>query len=262
MAKPYPSSLTSYDFYKSLAIVLMIIDHIGAYFYPETDMFRAIGRGCLPIWIGLIGYAETREVSARLMIGALVLFVTNLVVGEDVLPLSILVSFMLIRLFLDRTASIMLYKNSLWLWGGVVVLAMLWWPTRQYVCEYGTVGLLLALYGYALRHREKLSDKTLEHIMLASLVFLILSQSLVFEFSPVEFLVMALSCFIGFALMYFFEPRTYADLIGKVPKIAVFLLKMGGRRTLEIYVVHLVVFRVLALLLETKDYAWFQWHIF
>ena len=58
-----PKELTSYDLLKSLAVILMICDHIGYFFFPEEMWFRTLGRLCLPIWFFLIGYARGDEVS-------------------------------------------------------------------------------------------------------------------------------------------------------------------------------------------------------
>ena len=59
--KTLSSYLTSYDLLKTLALVLMVIDHIGYFFYPEEMWWRVLGRLSVPIWFFLIGYANARD---------------------------------------------------------------------------------------------------------------------------------------------------------------------------------------------------------
>ena len=83
------------DILKTVAIILMIIDHIGYYFFPENYWFRAIGRACVPVWFFLIGYANTRELPNRLLIAALILALADLILFQRVFSLNILVSFII-----------------------------------------------------------------------------------------------------------------------------------------------------------------------
>ncbi len=49
MNKILPRDLTSYDLLKTLAVILMIIDHVGHHFFPDEMWFRVVGRLCVPI---------------------------------------------------------------------------------------------------------------------------------------------------------------------------------------------------------------------
>ena len=80
-AKTLSRNITSYDMLKTAAVVLMIIDHIGYFFFPEMPIFRALGRLCVPIWMFLVGYARTREISRELWIGGVILAVSKMAVG-------------------------------------------------------------------------------------------------------------------------------------------------------------------------------------
>ena len=93
--KKLPVEVTYLDILKTVAIILMIIDHIGYYFFPENYWFRAIGRACVPVWFFLIGYANTRELPNRLLIAALILALADLILFQRVFSLNILVSFII-----------------------------------------------------------------------------------------------------------------------------------------------------------------------
>lgn len=55
--------LNRYDSMKLIAIILMMIDHIGALFFPNIVLFRIIGRLCMPIFAFCIaeGYKHTKD---------------------------------------------------------------------------------------------------------------------------------------------------------------------------------------------------------
>ena len=44
MPKVLPRELTSYDFLKTFAVVFMVIDHAGFFFFPDNDWMRVAGR--------------------------------------------------------------------------------------------------------------------------------------------------------------------------------------------------------------------------
>ena len=52
----YGSQANSHDWLKAIAITLMVVDHIGVYFFPEEYLFRFVGRFSFPIFFFLIGY--------------------------------------------------------------------------------------------------------------------------------------------------------------------------------------------------------------
>jgi len=76
-----PDTVTSYDVWKTLAVLLMIIDHIGAYFLPDEQGLRILGRLCVPIWFFLVGYAQSRDLSWRLWAGVAILSISNYIGG-------------------------------------------------------------------------------------------------------------------------------------------------------------------------------------
>ncbi|HRE31734.1 MAG TPA: TraX family protein [Candidatus Berkiella sp.] len=64
----YGKSLNTHDFIKVLAIVIMVIDHVGDYVFPDNHWLRLIGRIGLPMWFFLIGYVNKLRMNKYLIV--------------------------------------------------------------------------------------------------------------------------------------------------------------------------------------------------
>lgn len=244
-----PKTVTSYDVWKTLAVVLMIVDHIGFYMFYGDNEWRLVGRLCVPIWFFLVGYASSRDTSPRLWLAALILLMANPVTGQYLLPLNILFSILFVRYCLDPfIAKASQSAGDIFMGGAVLVLLAV---PSWYIFEYGTLGLALALLGYIARHRSELNIGREKEIVLFFLVmvFFILLQQVGFEFSLYEFTLMALGCsIISLILFYGFRAEKSAETswLNLFP-IRIFL-QVCGRYTLEIYVLHLILLKAIALM--------------
>ncbi len=89
----------NYDFLKALAIIFMIIDHIGSYFYQDIELFRQIGRFAFPIFLFLVGYSEKYNTRYNLLFYGLVISLShNFLIKYQ--QLDILVSIFLSLIFM------------------------------------------------------------------------------------------------------------------------------------------------------------------
>ncbi len=264
MLKVLPKNLTSYDLLKSLAVVLMVCDHVGYYFFPEQEWWRVFGRLCVPIWFFLIGYARNRELSLALLVGAGVLVLGNIVTGMSILPLNILPTILLVRLVLDRVAAF-IFSNGERLVLGLVVILVSIIPSNLF-SEYGTIGLLLALYGYAIRNGVTVPGFKASSFSVGFGVFVALSyvaiEQFLFAFSPLAFLVMAVGTVAVIAGLTRFRPVEYPALTGKVPGLLTQLFQGMGRHTLAIYVVHLLLLKMAALVIQPEHFVFMDWKFF
>ena len=262
--KPLPQDLTSYDFLKTLAIVLMIVDHIGLYFFPDADadpdnnIFRMFGRMCVPIWFFLIGYAQSRDLGPMIIAGALLLFASDLLIGRVALPVNVLVSIIIVRLVLDFTMGFA-QKGTVWLVAVCAVLVVLMLPL-SFFWEYGTLGIVLAMLGYMVRHQgddKERKAQSFRFLMFCIPVF-ILYQQLFFGFTSTQFMIMILGSTAVFFLVLNFKSATYPALSAKMPAPACAFFRVCGRHTLEIYVIHLLAFKFIALSIGMDGYDLFQ----
>lgn len=262
MTKTLPSAITSYDLWKTLAVIAMIVDHIGYYFYPENEWWRAIGRMSFPIWLFLVGYANSRDLSPLLWGGAVFLLAMNIVVGQALFPLNILITILLVRLTIDFVMGPVARKPDLrWFVFGMSALLVV--PTNS-VFEYGTQALLFAMGGYMVRHREGIgyTKAQVQNFMIALCLFYLAFQFFSFGFSPVQFAVAAAGTIIVCALLCDFRAASFPALTKKLPAPITWFLQLCGRRTLEIYVLHLTLFKIAALLLDYPKFQLFNFHIF
>lgn len=258
MNKTLPRALNSYDLLKTFAVIIMIIDHIGFYFYPEDNWWRAIGRVGFPIWFFLAGHSTGRDFSAKLWVCALFLLAMNAVTGLGMMPLNALFTIMILRAVIDS-----LMRGSAagqaYLWAVVAVCTILFLPTNNLV-EYGTMALMFAMFGYMVRHKGEgiYTKATIQTFMMAISVIFIAYQWVTFMFAPPEFIVMALGTLIVCIILTEFRFIEYPNVTAKLPLPVLWFNQFCGRHTLEIYVVHLTLFKIAALCLGDDRFALFR----
>lgn len=256
MKKILPASITSYDLLKTLAVVTMIIDHVGYYFFPDDMWWRTVGRLSFPIWFFLIGYARSRDISPRMIGGGFVLLAGNFLAGMAILPLNILFSIAMVRVCLDWLMDRILVSKFVF-WIAVAALFVLILPS-YFITEYGTQGVIAAMFGWLARNRDAPQAKAL---LLPFAVFFwvsyVLYEFIVFGLSEMQARVLMASCAGLWFLLYSFRPREFS--CPRLPLPLATLLRFCGRRTLEIYVAHLLVFKALAVYLGMEGFGFLNW---
>lgn len=263
MSKPLPPTLTSYDFLKATALLLMIIDHVGYYFFPEHSWMRIMGRFSAPIWLFLIGYARSRDVGARMWIGAGILVLSNYVVGMALLPINILGTIILCRLALDPVMNFVKQRPQA-LYPVAIILFFATFATFA-VVEYGSAAMLIVIAGYLVRNREELGYTNNQVIQFAGIAALLYSFIEIFTFlsyGPAFRIGIAVGLLGLLVFLTRFRPYEYPALTQKIPGPFAGLIRLAGRRTLEFYVLHLLVFKIAVLIMGTHDTALFNFHMY
>lgn len=259
------NNLTTYDLFKAAAVILMIIDHVGYYFYPEENWFRVFGRMCVPIWFFLIGYANSRDLKWPIWTGAAILVLSNMVVGLSVLPLSVLGTIIAVRLVIDPLMQFMKRNAETFMCVSVVFLVLAI-PSYSYT-EYGTQGLALAIFGYLVRHRPDIPGfKSPSALIIGYAMFCVATftalQMLVFGFDQIEMMVLLHGIAAVFVLLYFFKPKELPQLSAKLPGVVQGGIQFLGRHTLAIYVGHLLLFKALGLMYQPDRFLFLNWSLF
>lgn len=235
------TAVTTYDVLKSAAVILMIIDHLGYYFFPDQLWLRAVGRLCVPIWLFLIGYARSRRIDIFLIGGIGVLLAVDAALANNLLPINILGTILLIRLTLNPLMRL-IGDNDMSLVIATVFLTALN-PLLMSVWEYGGIAVILAMSGYLARHNFQ-GSTLIPRLYggLSYLLFVYISYDF-FHFSLPQGLFLVVGCAIIFAALFLYLPRQ--DVIGFRPFFSAPLLQFMSRHTLVIYVVHLIVLKTL-----------------
>lgn len=270
-------TLTTFDLLKTFAVIFMIIDHVGFYFLTPAIgagagdphlWLRAVGRWCVPIWFFLIGYGRSGAIPLSLMIGAGILTAMNFITGMFLFPLNALISMMIIRLVIPYVVRFA-FASREGMGGTIIMIGMGYFITND-LFEYGTVGVLMAMMGYMVREWRdrtnfivRFNQRTLKIGAAVAVAAVILSQYYVFQFDMAQGVVMAIGMAVVFAILFMVRPTIYPLLSNNLFIVFKSIIQLGGRRTMEIYVIHLMAFKVTALVfgLGYPIYGWFDWDL-
>lgn len=261
-----PRDLTSYDLLKTLAVFLMVADHIGFFFFPGDDWWRVFGRMCVPVWFFLIGYAQSRDLGARLWGGAVVMTLSDLAFGHFLFPVNMLGTVILLRLTLDSVMGRAL-RDARTFWAVQATLLLLAVPSGMFF-EYGTLAFVLSGVGYLARRRGLVAGGAdlSPHLLLQYAAFaaagFIAMQGIVYGFDRVQVLAMACGIIAVTGLCLSFRPVSLPALTARLPGFAAAFLRFTGRWTLEIYVVHLLLFKAVSTVLWPEHFLLFHWTLF
>lgn len=230
--------ISVYDYLKCLALFLMVIDHLGAFFFVYDPEWRAVGRLSAPIWLFLIGYARSRNITPALLGGAIVLSAASYYTNHGFVIQNILWPIILIRLTLNPVMRWVDGNETrlLVITGVLFVLTPL---TSPYV-DYGSIGYILAIWGYLARNG--FNDRPLYPVAygIAALLLYFYVQVDSFKFN-IAYSVLIAGGLAGvyYLLMHYFRQGQ----TGWSPKNRPLrqLISLAGRHTLVFYVAHLLI---------------------
>ena len=144
---------------KWIAIITMVIDHVGAVLFPHRMMFRVIGRIAFPIFCFLLveGFFHTRDIYRYLI--RLGVFAVLSEIPYDLAfhgkVLEIDGQNVFLTLFLGVLLMYLMEKNRNILVRIVYVLLIMWMASVLHT-DYGYRGILLILIYYLLHARKEL----------------------------------------------------------------------------------------------------------
>jgi len=240
-------AVDNYDWLKTAAILLVVVDHTGYFFIEDAAWWSVFGRMAAPTFFFLLGYAHSRAIPVRWLWLGLILTVLDSWNNDwDWVAPNILFSLALIRF--ARPYVLGLLQQYKWAALGVlafVLIAML--PMASELVDYGSEGWLWALFGLCQRmyvddkatdpaapQHAKTPDWGLMRLLacvIAAVVYL-WQEQLEFEFTDVQlaavvFGVGALSLWL---CLFMRGPSRIQP-----PEHISTVLRFVGRHTLEIY---------------------------
>lgn len=263
MDKILPREITAYDVLKTVAVIFMLADHVGHHFYPDEMWFRVIGRLSVPIWFFLVGYAKSDEKPLYLWAAAILVQCSSLISGQYLFPLNILFTVLIYRHF--RNGFILNALKSLEGMRGVYLILLLSTLVTGVIFEYGSFGLLFVIIGYIVRNKEYVLSR-FDFKYVGMFVAVVYSSYFIIQgiTLPTFTLAQAFVFIGGLGLlswwMWYFDGRSYLKLSAAMPRIFVWFFHFSGRKTLEIYVVHLIFFRGICMYLYPEKYMFMKWN--
>lgn len=226
--------LTRWDALKIIALLLMFVDHAGAFYYTEEQWLRAIGRACAPFFLFLAGFAPHYKFDKKLFFLALILTANDWWVKDAPNTLNILWSILLIRLLFAWLEKQGRFKLRLHEWFIATIPFLFLLP----IIQYGPFGLLIGLCGYIYKHKTNYALQTPWRFLLLVMLFYAIICAWFSEFTLISTLVMVASLAAMIALIRWFVRAPTANI--HCPALLTPALKLCAQQSAIIYVVHLM----------------------
>lgn len=182
------------DLLKTIAIIAVILDHLGLYFLPKYQILRALGRFAMPIFCFFVGYNYKAPRHILSILGAILTFM--LWYCFNILSLNMLLVMYIGQWGLYYMDKYNLNsKNNIWV-QLIVLIALI--PLSTDYLEYGSLALVLILVGYY--YKKNLGSSWLmSSAMLACILWTL--QPDYFKFSiPNQIIVVSLMLLEGYLL--------------------------------------------------------------
>jgi hypothetical protein len=255
----YGTDVNTHDAIKFLAIIIMTIDHLGAYLYPDFLWFRAIGRITFPVWFFLVGYSKSQKIDAYFIGLACVIQIFNVISFYPLFPLNALFSIIVCRIFVRAlmNKSVDFVVNI-----GLVCFFVGLLPVGVYtgtVFEYGIIAIQYALMGRIVRLRnegEKLNVMAWVYYGLIC-VYFVFVQNVSFKFVDTQaiFVAFGTALVVLYLAFYTLHPMEWLSALGVFSGA----LKYISRYSLEYYLLHRVILQVSSVWLNEAHEHVYKW---
>ncbi len=146
-------------------------------------------------------------------------------------------------------------------WLAALALALSF-PVSFIFFEYGTLGLIIGVFGWLCRNRETLSGGARRAAQFGIFCWIAFSalQEYMFRFETAQFALMSLGTGLYLWILYAYRPGVFPAAEKKAGWLPVALVRFLGRHTLEIYVFHLLLFKAIRLWYHPELFM--KWHAF
>ncbi len=234
--------LNSHDLIKAAAIILMIGDHLGYYFFPDQLWIRWLGRFAFPLFFFLIGYTGSTKLSPALWLAAGAVIATDLLLSLPPFPLNIVVTVILTRIYFRMESRYGSHERSPLT---SIFLLTVWLIPTAILTEYGTFGILMALCGRYIATGQATARETAPAIAVILLLFAAFTSiTLAFPLIYAATFCLALAG-LSILLSYY---RLYA--LTNTPPIWLHRsIRLCARHSLAVYAIHLILIKLI--------YVWF-----
>ena len=230
----YQNEITSYDVLKFIAIITMIIDHIGVYFVGEnTPYWRAIGLAAAPLFFFISGSVFKYHIKLSVMAYGIFITVGAFLLGYD-FSVNILLVIICIKWVLDHWDPCK--QDTLTLF---VIFALLYFFSFFLIdcIEFGLFGFAYAFCGRLLAMK---ANKLLVAIFLSGTLCCQFYERIFFNKNLYVAFEALLVIIILFFMMIFFEKKVFPGDFCFKNGVLIF-----SRYSLEIYFWHFLLFETM-----------------
>jgi peptidoglycan/LPS O-acetylase OafA/YrhL len=145
------TSVDNTDWLKTVAIVLVTVDHFGHFFVRDDRWWSVFGRLAAPTFFFLIGYAQTRRVPFHwIWLGVVLTLLNSWNAGWTWVAPNILLSLALLR-FARPYVQTLLQRHGWAAFALLVAALFAVLPIAGKIVDYGSEGWLWALFGLCQR---------------------------------------------------------------------------------------------------------------
>ncbi len=250
----YGKALNSHDLLKFIAIITMVVDHLGHFYFKDIEILRAIGRTSFPIFLFLAGYSLNYKTNYNLIFLAIAISIVDAGINYPIFPLNILYSIIFTRLFLLYLEKKNFKTKNLYL---LFAFLLLWLLPTKMLAEYGTLGVMFAICGNMVKTMPK-SKKT-RNLLIATIIIHFLMQDLSQDFSLIANFLVAL--ILTILVITFYNYNKLCNFIYKLTDKNRFILApilYISRNSLQLYFLHLIILKAGSVLLFSEDYLIFR----
>lgn len=239
--------LTAYDLF-AITVVIMIFGHLSLYFLPGYTWTRLPDRIFISVFLLPIGYNAGRQSGWILWSGAIILCLSDYFL-MNALYINTLGTIIAIRYFIEPLMT-WLIENAERFWGVMFGLAFLG-PLTNIFFEYGSVAVIFSAAGWLMKNRSLADEKKISLPLFFAFTFAahIINAMFLFPFSPIQWIILSMGLAVLFYILYDFKVLLL-NALRKRPKT--FFRKIRyfiGHKSLEIYVIHLVIIHAVHYLL-------------
>ena len=232
-------ALNSHHVWKMVALLCMTLDHVGSYLLVDNLWLRAVGRMAFPIFLFLVGHALVYRVRRNTIYWAVGMLLINPFLGNAVFPFNVLVTIIGCQWLLAQVEQRDWFVRFPWTL--VVGCVALWVPSVVF-SEFGSIGFLYALMGYAVRS-GKINSVAGYAVTTLAFAGLLGGMSLTYDFTMLQMLVATLGVTLVTILLVNFTHRPVA-WVG-VPDWAKHVGYFLSRHSMQYYVLHRLILQAI-----------------
>lgn len=231
--------LNTHDLLKFLAVLIMVVDHMGFYLFPDNITLRAVGRACIPIWFYFIGRYHSDKPAHDLWVYAFAVVLLKIIyTGTTIFAFNILFSFILIRWLLGFAHKYEWHKHGII---PIFLLITIFTPATLPIIAYGSIGFAFAYCGYL--QRIGYDEGKTNYFFFLSLVLYMLMEMWSLKPDLVDTIIMVTLTALTTALVNRYSNREYKSF-------AATPIKLIARYSLQFYFIHIAIFMIISIVIR------------